>query len=74
VQSTPLMHVPLIFSLFLGPVFVPVALLKGWIRGAARANPVTPVVEAVRGSIAGAPSHVGLAFAVIAALVGLLGI
>jgi ABC-2 type transport system permease protein len=53
--------------LFLAPVYVPITLLKGWIHDVATLNPVTPVLEAGRGLLAGSPVKVFLAFS------GLLG-
>ena len=67
-QAAPLMQIPVFLSLFLAPVYVPVDLLEGWIEGVAEVNPVTQLLEAGRGFIAGDPTDVGLAFAVAAAL------
>jgi ABC-type multidrug transport system permease subunit len=36
---------------FLAPTFVPLDLLDGWLKTAARANPITYVLEAMRGII-----------------------
>jgi ABC-type multidrug transport system permease subunit len=62
-QAGPIMQLPVFLVLFFAPVYVPLALLQGWIHGVATVNPVTRVVEAGRGFIAGAPTEVGLAFA-----------
>ena len=46
VQAGPLMQMPVFTVLFLAPVYVPLALLHGWIAAVAAVNPVTPVLEA----------------------------
>jgi len=55
-------------------VYVPLALLKGWIHAVARINPATAFLEAGRGLIAGAQSHTALAFACAVGLVALFGV
>jgi ABC-2 type transport system permease protein len=64
-----LIQTPIFVALFLSPVFVPLGLLEGWIRTVASVNPITFVLEAGRGFIAGAPTGVPLAFGLGAALV-----
>jgi ABC-2 type transport system permease protein len=59
---------PVFLLLFFAPVYVPLALLQGWIHDVATYNPVTRVLEAGRGFIAGTPTEVGLAFGVAIAL------
>ncbi|MBW8741620.1 MAG: ABC transporter permease [Gaiellaceae bacterium] len=73
-QAGPIMQMPVFLVLFFAPVYVPLALLKGWIHGVATLNPVTPMMEAARGFITGAPSHVAVAYAVGAALVAGFGL
>jgi ABC-2 type transport system permease protein len=68
-QGSPLMQTPVFLVLFLAPVYVPLGLLKGWIHGAATANPLTYMLEAGRGFISGSPVNVLLAFACGLALV-----
>jgi hypothetical protein len=68
-QAGPVMQFPVFLVLFFAPVYVPLALLQGWIHGVATVNPVTRVLEAGRGFISGSPTEVGLAFATGAALV-----
>lgn len=72
IQAGPLMQMPVFLVLFLAPVYVPLDLLDGWIRGAARVNPVTYGLEAARGLLAGEPAHIaagfGLGLALAAAL------
>jgi ABC-2 type transport system permease protein len=69
IQAGPIMQTPIFLILFLAPVFVPLELLEGWVDAAAHYNPVTLVLQAVRGLIAGTPLHTGPAFAVAAGLV-----
>ena len=63
------MQMPVFLLLFFAPVYVPLALLQGWIHDVATYNPITRVLEAGRGFLAGSPTEVGLAFALAAALV-----
>jgi ABC-2 type transport system permease protein len=72
IQAGPLMQMPVFLILFFAPVYVPLDLLAGWIHTVARVNPVTYVLEAVRGLIEGTPDAVGLAFGVAFALVAVL--
>ena len=57
-QAAPIMQMPVFLILFFAPVYVPLSLLHGWIHGIAVVNPVTRVLEAGRGFIAGAPTEV----------------
>jgi ABC-2 type transport system permease protein len=68
VQAGPLMQTPVFLLLFLSPVYVPLALLSGWIHGVARLNPITFLLEAGRGFIDGRPTQVVMAFGLAAAL------
>jgi ABC-2 type transport system permease protein len=68
-QAGPVMQMPVFLLLFFAPVYVPLALLQGWIHNVATYNPITRVLEAGRGFLAGSPTETGLAFAVTAALV-----
>ena len=70
VQAGPLMQMPVFTVLFLAPVYVPQALLAGWIASVAAVNPITHVLEAGRSLLAGDPEEVVLAFGVALALVG----
>jgi ABC-2 type transport system permease protein len=63
IQAGPLMQTPVFLILFLAPVYVPLALLKGWIHAVASVNPATAFLDAGRGLISGAHEHTGLAFA-----------
>jgi ABC-type multidrug transport system permease subunit len=71
IQAGPLMQTPLFLILFLAPVYVPLALLKGWIHSVASVNPATAFLDAGRGLISGVHDHTGLAFAGAVALVAL---
>jgi ABC-2 type transport system permease protein len=63
-QAGPVMQMPVFLILFFAPVYVPLALLEGWIHTVATVNPLTRVLEAGRGLLAGSPTEVGVAFAV----------
>ena len=63
-QAGPVMQMPVFLILFFAPVYVPLALLEGWIHALATANPVTRVLEAGRGFLAGSPTEVWSAFLV----------
>jgi ABC-2 type transport system permease protein len=65
-QAGALIQMPVFVLLFLAPVYVPLTLLTGWIHAVARLNPVTAVLEAGRGLLAGSPVKVALAFAGLA--------
>ena len=64
------MQMPVFLTLFFAPVYVPLALLTGWIETVATLNPLTYVLEAVRSMLAGDEVHVALAFGIALALVG----
>jgi ABC-2 type transport system permease protein len=68
-QAGPVMQMPAFLVLFFAPVYVPLSLLDGWIHALATVNPVTRVLEAGRSFLAGSPTDVGVAFAVVFALV-----
>jgi ABC-2 type transport system permease protein len=68
IQGGPLMQFPTFLVLFLAPVYVPLSLLSGWIHAVASVNPVTALLEAGRGFVAGDPTAVALAFTVAVAL------
>ena len=68
-QAGPVMQFPVFIVLFFAPVYVPLGLLRGWIHSIAVVNPVTRVVEAGRGFLAGSPTEVGFAFGAGLALV-----
>ncbi len=69
VQAGPIMQTPVFLILFFAPVYVPLALLRGWIHAVAVGNPVTRVLEAVRSLLAGQPVDVGIGFGVAFGLI-----
>ena len=73
-QAGPVMQLPIFLLLFLAPVFVPFELLEGWLRSVATLNPFTPLLEAARSLLAGAPSGVGVAFVAVVGLVAALSL
>jgi ABC-type multidrug transport system permease subunit len=68
-QAFPVMQMPVFILLFFAPVYVPLALLQGWIHGVARVNPITPLLEEGRGLISGDPNRTLLAFGIALALI-----
>ena len=68
-QAGPIMQLPVFLVLFFAPVYVPLALLQGWIHTVATVNPVTRVLEASRGFISGEPTEVALAYGTALCLV-----
>ena len=69
-----LVTVPIFILIFLSPVFVPRDQLSGWLKTAADYNPLTPILEAGRGFMAGDPTRVATAFGVAAGLVAFFGL
>jgi ABC-type multidrug transport system permease subunit len=67
-QAGPVMQFPVFLVLFFAPVYVPLDLLEGWIHGVATVNPLTRVLEAGRGFVAGSPTQVVAAFGAAIAL------
>ena len=72
IQAGPLMQMPVFILLFFAPVYVPLDLLSGAMHAVAVLNPITYVLEAGRSLISGEPEQVALAFALAAALAGVL--
>ncbi len=72
-QAGPLIQMPVFVALFLAPVYVPLSLLTGWVHAVSSVNPITVVLEAARGLVAGSPVKVALAFAALAGAAALLG-
>ncbi len=73
IQAGPVMQMPVFLTLFFAPVYVPLDLLEGWIETLATLNPITYVLETVRGLISGDAPHVALAFGLAFALVAAFG-
>jgi ABC-2 type transport system permease protein len=74
IQAGPLMQTPVFLILFLAPVYVPLGLLAGWIHAVASVNPVTAILNAARGFLAGDPLHSALAFGVAAGALALMSL
>ncbi len=68
IQAGPLMQMPVFIVLFLAPVYVPLALLGGWVHAVARVNPFTAIVTGGRDLISGNPFRGGLVYGVAVAL------
>jgi ABC-type multidrug transport system permease subunit len=68
-QAGPLIQLPAFLILFLAPVWVPYDLLTGWVQAAASVNPITLVIESIRGLLTGDPTEVLPAFLVMLLLV-----
>lgn len=73
-QAGPVMQMPVFLTLFFAPVYVPLDLLTGWIEALATLNPLTYVLETVRGFLAGEEVHVALAFAMALSLMAAFGL
>jgi ABC-2 type transport system permease protein len=71
IQAGPLMQMPVFVVLFLAPVYVPLALLSGWVDTAAHLNPFTPLVETGRDFIAGTHPDALLAYGIALVLLSL---
>jgi ABC-2 type transport system permease protein len=69
IQAGPLMQMPVFIALFFAPVYVPLALLEGWIEITGKLNPLTYILEAERSMLAGQEIHVALAFGLASALI-----
>lgn len=65
-QAGPLIQMPVFVALFLAPVYVPLSLLTGWVHAVSTVNPITAVMEAGRGLLAGSPVKVALSFGLLA--------
>ena len=74
IQAAPLMQLPVFLLLFFAPVYVPLDLLSGWIETVATYNPITYMMEAGRGLIAGAPTEVALAFSLGFLMIAAFGV
>jgi ABC-2 type transport system permease protein len=72
VQAGPLMQTPVFLIIFLAPVYVPYDLLAGWVKTVAGVNPITPIVEAGREFISGAPVDAALAYGAVLLLLAVM--
>ncbi len=73
-QAGPLIQMPVFVALFLAPVYVPITLLTGWVHAVSQLNPITVVIEAGRGLLAGSPVKVALSFVLLAAAAAVMGL
>ncbi|MCW2920990.1 MAG: hypothetical protein JWL76_864 [Thermoleophilia bacterium] len=73
-QLGPAMQIPMFIAIFLAPVYVPLALLSGWLHAVARVNPVSHIMGAGRGLLVGQPDDIGLALVSVAVLFALLAV
>jgi ABC-type multidrug transport system permease subunit len=73
-QAGPAMQMPVFLVLFVAPVYVPLALVGGWVHAVAKFNPTTVLLEAGRGLISGGPVKVALAFAIALGLAALFAL
>jgi ABC-2 type transport system permease protein len=71
-QAGPLMQFPMFILLFLTPVYVPQALLVGWISHVARVNPLTLVLNTNRDLLAGLSAQIAITYALVLGLIALL--
>ena len=68
IQAGPLMQMPVFLVLFFAPVYVPLALLSGWVSGVAKVNPFTALIEGGRDLISGQSFDAWLAYGIAFAL------
>jgi ABC-type multidrug transport system permease subunit len=73
-QAGPMMQLPVFLTLFFAPVYVPLALLEGWMEAVASVNPVTQLLEAGRGFVSGEHASSAAAFGVGVGLVCLFSL
>ncbi len=71
-QAAPAMQIPMFMILMTAPVYVPRAMIEGWVATATKYNPFTAIVESGRSLMAGNPFHLLLAFAAAAGLMALM--
>jgi ABC-2 type transport system permease protein len=71
-QAGPLMQLPIFMLLFMAPVFVPQALLAGWVSHVAAVNPFTLFLNTNRELLAGQPAELLATYGAVVGLVVLL--
>jgi ABC-2 type transport system permease protein len=71
-QAGPLMQFPIFMLLFMAPVYVPQALLSGWVANVAKVNPITLILNTNRDFLAGLPAQALLTYAVALGLVAVM--
>ena len=73
-QAGPLMQFPVFILLFMTPVYVPQALLAGWVSHVAKFNPLTLILNTNRDLLAGLSAEILAAYGVAFGLIALLSI
>jgi ABC-2 type transport system permease protein len=68
IQAGPIMQMPVFLILFFAPVYVPLALLSGWVEAVAKINPFTALIEGGRDLISGQSFDALLAYGIAASL------
>jgi ABC-type multidrug transport system permease subunit len=68
-QAGPAMMFPILLPMFFAPSLAPRNLLTGWLHSITDYNPITALLEAGRGLLAGHPVSVVLAFGILGGLV-----
>jgi ABC-2 type transport system permease protein len=58
------MQFPVFMLLFMAPVYVPQALLVGWVSHVARVNPITLILNTNRDFLAGLPAGALLTYGI----------
>lgn len=71
-QLGPAMQIPMFVAIFLAPVYVPLALLDGWLHAVASVNPISYVMTAGRNLLVGDLDGVLLAISSVVVLLALL--
>jgi ABC-2 type transport system permease protein len=71
-QAGPLMQFPVFILLFMTPVYVPQALLAGWVAHVAAVNPLSLVLNTNRDLLAGQPAEILATWALALGLIALL--
>jgi ABC-2 type transporter len=73
-QAGPLMQLPIFMLLFMSPVYVPQALLVGWVSHVARLNPITLILNTNRDFLAGLPAEALATYGIALGLMALLSV
>jgi ABC-2 type transport system permease protein len=73
-QAGPLMQLPIFMLLFMSPVYVPQALLVGWVSHVAKLNPITLILNTNRDFLAGLPAEALTTYGIALGLMALLSV
>lgn len=71
-QAGPAMQFPIFLILFITPVYVPQALLAGWVADVAQVNPLTLILNTNRELLAGLPAEIAVTYGVALGLLALM--